>query len=801
MSFDGSRPVSPDPDEAEKPTAHNDAEALPDDAARIRHYIAALAACGGHQKLVSKGENKRVQKAAEVKEMAREKNLVERRRERQKKKNKQTVVDIMMLLDTNHLSDIRQEFMEAEDGLTLNSFVRVMLKYLSKDESINTQDLVASLCELFAQVDVNGDATMEWDEFYGYIHEQGMAAGDDPASMTVSVMKYNPKCVWEDRVLPKKSENVVYYARTDWIGINEHNSAKLFVYDIVQRRMVHTLQHKAAVLASEFIEVRGKKLIVVSTCDYGITIWDTQSVWEASGFAELQPPLTAQESQTSLFWDESSSTLYSGGVNGTVNTWDLFLHDAKASAPKLLGHKSTVRVITDIPSLNGMLTASLDGTMILWDKMTGKKRKTYRGHRNGILAVAFSADLKIIVSAGITDELMVWNSFVEKKLSDLVGHKAPMLGLHVVGGVGDGAFQLLSSDKSGIFKVWDLRSLECIQTFSCDPQICTAGIRAYVNLAHKNVVIAVSPRRFEEFEFSYSNTPELTDDQEVVCAFYNETLDSFVTAAGGHLRVWESSTGALQKTFTIGTPIVCMCFDDRQRKFFIGDANGDVNCYNYLNGVLMKEFEAHSAEVSQITYCDEDKCLLTTSWDRSLCIHDDMDNDEGVLLRTMKGHSKDITCMANSFALKLVATSGADGHILVWHYGLGLLEGICKGHSQDVTQLAFLDPHPMLLSSDILGNIAIWGVPPAPVGVRFTCLCRVKNILLDEAPHVYSVVLAACTFPDLAVFATGDEAGDIKIRSINKIVNMFEVPEVPPPKIPTVQELRLRRRGVTTIPA
>jgi hypothetical protein len=46
---------------------------------------------------------------------------------------------------------IRHEFMESEDGLELNAFVRVMLKYLSQDD-VNKEDLVASLCELFAQV-------------------------------------------------------------------------------------------------------------------------------------------------------------------------------------------------------------------------------------------------------------------------------------------------------------------------------------------------------------------------------------------------------------------------------------------------------------------------------------------------------------------------------------------------------------------------------------------------------------------------------------------------------------------------
>ena len=27
------------------------------------------------------------------------------------------------------------------------------------------------------------------------------------------------------------------------------------------------------------------------------------------------------------------------------------------------------------------------------------------------------------------------------------------------------------------------------------------------------------------------------------------------------------------------------------------------------------------------------------------------------------------------------------GHILLWHYGIGTLEGLCKGHAQDVTQV------------------------------------------------------------------------------------------------------------------
>jgi len=260
-----------------------------------------------------------------------------------------------------------------------------------------------------------------------------------------------------------------------------------------------------------------------------------------------------------------------------------------------------------------------------------------------------------------------------------------------------------------------------------------------------------------------------------------------------------AAVGKPIKTFAnlTSSPIISMCFDDRQRKFFLGDSAGNITCHNYINGSLMKEFEAHQDQVTQLVYCDEDKCLLSASWDRSVCIADDMDNDEGVLLRTMKGHGKDITCLAVSFSLKLVASSGADGHILVWHYGLGVLEGICKGHAQDVTALQFLEPYAVLMSADILGNICLWGLPPAHASVRFQCKVRIKNILINP---VYSVVLCAAWFPEDETLVTGDEGGEIKTRSLGDFFKRHGFAPVPPPPPPTLPELRLRRRGVTQIP-
>ena len=136
-------------------------------------------------------------------------------------------------------------------------------------------------------------------------------------------------------------------------------------------------------------------------------------------------------------WDPETAVLFSGGVNGVMHGWDLTAFEAKPWKMTCVkdGNKSSVRALLNVPTLNGVLSGTLDGAMMLWDKTattvcggSKKPRKVYKGHRNGIIAIAYSSTLKVIVSAGIRDELFVWNPFVEKRVKDLSGHRAPLLG-------------------------------------------------------------------------------------------------------------------------------------------------------------------------------------------------------------------------------------------------------------------------------------------------------------------------------------------------------------------------------------
>lgn len=80
--------------------------------------------------------------------------------------------DIMSHLSYRKLEEIKKDFMKNEEqGLSLQQFIKVMLVHLP--EMKDKTGLVRNLIELFRQIDVNNDQSLEWNEFTAHIIELG----------------------------------------------------------------------------------------------------------------------------------------------------------------------------------------------------------------------------------------------------------------------------------------------------------------------------------------------------------------------------------------------------------------------------------------------------------------------------------------------------------------------------------------------------------------------------------------------------------------------------------------------------
>ena len=85
----------------------------------------------------------------------------------------QATFNLMMRMAPTALAAVRQEFFVRNDIVNLNEFIYIMTKHLlfqSRPEpitisSVEQRDFVSDMYELFKEVDMNGDGSLEWEEF------------------------------------------------------------------------------------------------------------------------------------------------------------------------------------------------------------------------------------------------------------------------------------------------------------------------------------------------------------------------------------------------------------------------------------------------------------------------------------------------------------------------------------------------------------------------------------------------------------------------------------------------------------
>eukprot|EP00435_Cladocopium_sp_Y103_P031150 s482_g7.t2 len=418
--------------------------------------------------------------------------------------------------------------------------------------------------------------------------------------------------------------------------------------------------------------------------------------------------------------------------------------------------------------------------VMTWDVFTGMWKRTLRGHEMGVRCMAFATSTKVLVTGGYDYNLFVWNPYVGKSIHTIHGHSAPIVGIEVLGASSN---QVVSADSEGFVKTWDLGTYQMIQSFVVDE---ITILRAFVSIPSSKRVIAVD-REFVAFDYQNTGIADQTEEEPLIKVFYNERLKVFVSGTINVVKIWDAVTGAIKVVITHkDAEITDFCFDDRGRKLFVSDHLGKIHVYHSSTGCLVKKLTSHNKEVSGMIYCQGDKNIITVSWDRSIVVHDESSKTEVVHRRATNSHKGDITCVAYSRHLGLIATGSTDCVIAVREYLKLRILSYLLGHKTDVTALAFVEPYPLLVSADFGGNVAVWAVPTITgKDHRFAnkVLTRFINMQSLESSASVNCLDPICPINDdehTFVLYTGDEDGEVRSWDLSALLPAAGVQKCPP---------------------
>lgn len=628
-------------------------------------------------------------------------------------------------LSADVLENVKAEFVENGGALNGEQFVRAMLRSLDggsgKSQVSTTQESAspmrsasiraAAVMDLFSHVDVHGESSVTWEDVSNYFIEQGMSGGDE---FTVdSIKTYEVSQVKDVSKHETPVEKLVYLEQIDSLVCLSRGSRNFRLYDPKRCILKDTVPgHRGTVINCCYVDAWSQ--IATTAADMTICFWDSH--------LQLRNRLAAKDVQLCLQWDSVSRSLFSGAIDGTLSRWDL--NNMTLADLRKGNHKKAINDLLMVHDINLLASASSDGSILMWDTTMMKPKKTFKGHKKGTFSLAYSMDYHCLLTAGLDQEALVWNPYVERvPIFRLKGHTHALCGVSIV----PGTPQILSADVAGTFRLWDMRSFRCVQSFGGNETTLNDLNTFCIMPPHHRLAAGASRVILHDYMDEWGGE-SVTDTGGVTDALYNPTVGEFYTISKQTVKTWNANTGVLFKVLRDITQdeITAACVADNGRKIYLGDAKGRVQSHGLQNGAVLSVFDQHPTDISCLSIWKGTNKVFSSSWDGTVKISTDEGSRPPQLKAEFKNHRDGVTCLRGSPELLLLASGSTDMQVVLYDLKTMKFETALSRFQHVIAAVDFLPKRCLLVVADQGGHISFWRMRPHPD--QWTCIFHFRNL-------------------------------------------------------------------------
>ena len=351
--------------------------------------------------------------------------------------------------------------------------------------------------------------------------------------------------------------------------------------------------------------------------------------------------------------------ILAGSRDGTLRLWDLITGEELRT---LHGHMDWVTSVTVSPDGSRAVAASMDTAIRIFELATGDVLHTLRGHEGAVQSVAITPDGTWLISGSRDCSLKIWDMETGVELQTLNAHRSAINSVVITP---DGALAV-SASEDWTLKVWDL--------------VLDVGDELWTLEGHRNWV------------FSVAVTP---DGAKVVSASRDCTL-----------KVWDLNEGIELQTLIGHTHSVYSTAITPDGTFTISASRDKtIKVWDTASGIELTTMVGHVDEVNSVAITPDGTRICSASMDGTLKMWDLRTKVEEFSLR---GHSDRINSVAITPDGTMAITASSDHSLKVWGLGTGEeLHTLC-GHEGEVESVGVTPDGAELVSASRDGTIKKW---------------------------------------------------------------------------------------------
>ena len=441
----------------------------------------------------------------------------------------------------------------------------------------------------------------------------------------------------------------------------------VYLWDVATGKPKTPLKANSKFIGSVAFSADGDTIAVAGEMDPAVHLWDVRTRQFHGSLYEHSANVT------DVVFSPDGNMIASASLDGTLRLWDyseVFLRNVNWKKPKTEFHVKYMDW-TDIlfsPDNNIIVGVGLDGSVILFDITTGQQKIAISGHTNSVRSIAFSPDSKIIAS-GKGDQVQLWDVNTAELMETL---NAKGLSVKSVTFSPNGS-TLTTGNAGNTLLLWDMATRQQKSEIIVPP--LEPNIRSEIG------IVAFSPD------------------------------GNMLASSGGHedysVYLWDVATGQLKTTLKGHDIVQSIAFSPDGNTIASCSLSEMIKLWNVATGQQKGTLKGHTDIVYSVAFSPDGKTLASGAGfnDESIILWDMATGQHKVKLESETGWALSVAFSPDG---KTIASGNTDNTVKLWNISTKEQIALFDGHMSNVRCVAFSPDGKTLASGSNDGTILLW---------------------------------------------------------------------------------------------